>query len=106
MNGHILVKPTKSLQNHIKDNHKEPRLKEETTEDAVCNYSKSALSLSFIVKDFIDARKHGDDKRILKLYKFLLLYLKVELRTKYSYQTLHLLAQVSVSHYLLLFHIS
>ena len=47
------------------------------------------------MKDFIDARKHGKGKRILKLYKFLLLYFKVDSRTKYSYQTLHLLAQVS-----------
>ena len=47
------------------------------------------------MKDFIDARKHGDGKRILKLYKFLLLYFKVDSRTKYSYQALHLLAQVS-----------
>ena len=88
-------KRAKSLQNHIKDNHKQEKLKEETTEDAVCNYSKNALALSFIVKDFIDARKHGDSKRILKLYKFLLLYFKFDSRTRYSYQTLHLLAQVS-----------
>ena len=39
--------------------------------------------------------KHGDGKRILKLYKFSFLYFKVDSRTKYSYQTLHLLAQVS-----------
>ena len=29
-------KRAKSLQNHIKDNHKQEKLKEETTEDAVC----------------------------------------------------------------------
>ena len=49
------------------------------------------------MKDFIDTKKHGDGKGILKLYKFLLLYFKVDSRTKYSYQTLHLLAQVSFS---------
>ena len=47
------------------------------------------------MKDFIDTKKHGDGKGILKLYKFLLLYFKVDSRTKYSYQTVHLLAQVS-----------
>ena len=47
------------------------------------------------MKDSIDTKKHGDGKGILKLYKFLLLYFKVDSRTKYSYQTVHLLAQVS-----------
>ena len=90
-----IYKRAKSLQNHIKDNHKQPKLKEKTTDDAAGNYSKNALVLSFIVKDFIDTMKHGDGKRSLKFYKFLLLYFKVYSRTKYSYQTLHLLVQVS-----------
>ena len=47
------------------------------------------------MKYFTDARKHGDGKRILKLYKFLLFYFKAESKTKYSYKILHLLAQVS-----------
>ena len=48
-----------------------------------------------MAKNFIDARKHGDGKRIIRLYKFLLLYFKIDHRKKYAYQSLHLLAQVS-----------
>ena len=95
MIAHFVVKPTNAQKVFdIKENNKQAKLKEETTEGAVCNYSKNALALSFIVKYFIDARKHGDGKRILKLDKFLLLYFKVDSMTKYSYQTLQLLARV------------
>lgn len=43
-----------------------------TTEDSIKAYSKNALMLTFLIKDFIDARKYGDGERILKLYKYFL----------------------------------
>ena len=32
--------------------------------------------------------------RIIRMYNYLLMYFKLDSRTKYSYQTLHLLAQI------------
>jgi len=85
-------KRMKSLQTHIKSHSvKKCSLKD----DGVLNYSRNALALCYIAKNFVDARKHGDGERILRLYKFMLLYYKVDGRTKYAYQTLHLLSQVS-----------
>lgn len=60
------------------------------------NYSKNALFLCYLIKNFIDARKHGDGARLLRIYKFLLIYFKIDGRTKYSFQSLHLLAQVNL----------
>ena len=48
----------------------------------------------YLIKYFIDAGRHTDGDRIIRLHKYLLLYFKADNRTKYSYQTLHLLAQV------------
>ena len=86
-------KRAKTLQKHIKRCHNNAAVN--SHEDGVQNYSKNALTLSFLVKNFIDARKHGDGPRIIQIYKFFLLYFKVDHRTKYSFQTLHLLAQIN-----------
>jgi len=61
-------------------------------DDGVLNYSKNALALCLLAKNFLDARRHGDGERVTRLYKFMLLYYKVDGRTKYSFQTLHYLA--------------
>ena len=63
--------------------------------DSVQAYSKNALMLTFLINYFIDARKYGDGERILKLYKYFLLYFKAFERTKYAFQSLHLLSQVN-----------
>ena len=84
----------KTIRKHIHTSHKSGECYGD--EDFLQNYSKNALALCFIVKNFQDARKHGDGNRIIRLYKFLLLYFKIDGRTKYAYQSLHLLAQVSV----------
>lgn len=79
--------------------HKKSSSSEEANRDVdsdyLLNYSKNALALCYIIKDFTDAHKHGDGMRILRLYKFLLIYFKIDGRTKYSFQSLHLLAQVN-----------
>ena len=86
----------KSLKNHQINNHqhKEDKINE-SSDDHVLNYSHNALALCYLAKDFIDARKHGDGKRIIRLHKSLLLYFKLDGRTKYSFQTLHLLSQIN-----------
>lgn len=51
--------------------------------------------LTFLIKDFIDARKYGDGERILKLYKYFLRYFKAFERTKYAFQSLYLLSKIN-----------
>ena len=81
---HMLSKGhTKTTSDKISDN------------DGVVNYCKNALGLCYLAKDFVDARKRGDGERICRLYKYLLLYYKLDGRTKYSYQTIHMLAQIN-----------
>ena len=53
----------------------------------------NALALGLLAKDFVSARKMGDGKRIIRLYKFLLLYFKLESRSKYSYYSLYTIMQ-------------
>lgn len=84
----------KRLQKHIKEVHPNDVVADEN-DDGVLNYSKTALALCLLSKNFVDARKHGDGERITRLYKFMLLYYKVDGRTKYSFQTLHYLAQIN-----------
>ena len=66
-----------------------------SNEDHVLNYSRNALLLTYIVKDFVDARKYGDWKRIVRLYKFLMVLFKLNERSKYAFKAIHLLAQVN-----------
>ena len=82
---------------HIQRKHTLERKKPSLTtgDDAILNYSRNSLTLTYLVKNFTDARKHGDGERIIRLYKYLLLYFKIDNRTKYAFQSLHLLAQVN-----------
>ena len=85
----------KTLKTHLRENRCKDKLKITPKEDHVFNYSRNALCLCYLIKDFIDARKHGDGQRIIRLHKFMLLYFKLDHRTKYSGQTLHLISQVN-----------
>ena len=93
-------KRMKSLVNHIKakhhrqESHPEKNTKKQE-EDHILNYSKNALALCFIAQNFLDARKRGDGERIYRMYKYLLLYFKLDGRHKYSFQSLHFLAQIN-----------
>ena len=82
-----------NLKNHRKTKHKNEKFISEE-QDHLYNYSRNALVLTYIVKNFIDARKHGDGERLIRIYKYFLLYFKIDKRTKYSFQTLHLLSQI------------
>ena len=63
-------------------------------EDHIFNYSRNALALGLLCMDFVDARKHGDGERILKLYSCMMLFFKLAGSSKYSYYDLYTLAQV------------
>ena len=86
-------KKIKSLRKYIQSVHKNSR--NTNQEDCLQNYTKNALALCYIAKNVQDARKHGGGDRIIRLYKFLLIYFKIDGRTQYAYQSLHLLAQIS-----------
>ena len=85
-------KKIKSLRKHIKGVHKNSE--NTNQEDCLQNYAKNALALHSIARNFQDAGKHGDGGRIIRLYKFLLIYFKIDGRTKYTYQFLHLLEKL------------
>ena len=59
-------KKAKSLRNHIKEKR---HFKSASQTDHILNYSKNALSLCYLEKNLIDARKRGDGERIIRLYK-------------------------------------
>lgn len=63
--------------------------------DGVKRYSKNALTLCYLAKDFLDARKRGDGERICRLYKHMLPLFKLDGRTKYANQSLHLISQLT-----------
>ena len=86
-------KKIKSLRKHIQSVHKNS--KNTNQEDCLQNYTKKTLNLCYIARNFQDARKYGGGDRIIRLYKFLLIYFKIDGRTKCAYQYLHLLAQIS-----------
>lgn len=91
---------TQGLRKHMRTKHAnahQPQtISSSQPEDSVFNYSCAALSMCLLLRDFQDARRHGDGERIIKLYKFLLLYFKLAGKTKYSYHSLRLLAQVNI----------
>ena len=63
-------------------------------EDGVYNYSCAALSYFLLLRNFQDAVRRGDGERVLRLYKFLMLYFKACGKHKYAYHSLRLLVQV------------
>ena len=65
----------KSLSNHLHSVHQVEIFVDD--KDFLWNYSKNALALGYIVKNFQDACKHDDGDRVICLYKFLLIYFKM-----------------------------
>ena len=63
-------------------------------EDGVYNYSCAALSFFMLILNFQDAIRRGDGERVIRLYKFLLLYFKASGKHKYAFHSLRLLVQV------------
>ena len=85
-------KKVKSLTNHLHSVHQGEKITDD--QDYLQNYSKNAQALCYIVENFQDARKYGDGDRVIRLYKFLLIHFEIDDRSKYAYQSLHLLAQI------------
>ena len=89
------------LKRHITKKHgpdtPEPMIPRQSREedDKIFNYSRTALSLCLLAWDFNDACKMADGDRVIRLYKYLLLFFKATDKTKYSYQSFRLLAQVT-----------
>eukprot|EP00794_Sanderia_malayensis_P013248 gene13248-biopygen10567 len=94
---HKIYKRIKSLRKHITEKHNDEVSSltlPSSTEDGVLNYSKNALALGLFAKSFVSARKQGNGKQIICLYKFMLLYFKLEARHKYAFYSLYTIAQV------------
>ena len=85
-------KKINSLRKHNQSVHKNSS--NTNKEDCLQNCTENILALCYTARNFQDARKHGDSDRIISLYKFLLIYFKIDNQTKYAYQSLHLLAQI------------
>uniref|UniRef100_A0A7M5VF96 C2H2-type domain-containing protein n=3 Tax=Clytia hemisphaerica TaxID=252671 RepID=A0A7M5VF96_9CNID len=85
------------LVNHLKKQHpgNEQDESEKSGDDCIVNYSKNALMLGYLVKNFADARRYGDGERIIRLYKFLMVLFKIDHRSKYGFYSLQLLAQIN-----------
>ena len=62
--------------------------------DSIFDYSCAALSICLLFRNFENARQHGDGERLIRLYKYFMLYFKLCDKPKYGYHSLRLLAQV------------
>ncbi len=85
----------KGLKKHLTKQHpgqQRRQQQENVVDDCKRNYCCNAMSMGLIALDFNDARKHADGKRLLRLYKFLLLYFLAAGKTKYAFQSFRLLA--------------
>ena len=92
----LKYKQISSLRKHIKNKHNCDLIEhtKSKNDDYIFNYSKNASVLGYLAKNFVDARKSSDGERLIRLYKYWLLYFKLDHRTKYAFKLLHLLAQV------------
>lgn len=74
------------------DEHRPPsKASDGARSDGIQNYSRGALGMGLLALNFIDARKHGDGARIIRLYKFMLLHCKAAKKLKYSFHILRTL---------------
>ena len=64
-----------------------------TSPDHVVRYSCTALFLGLLTMNFVDAIRHADGDRVLRMYKYFLLLFRQDGRTKYAYHSVHLLLQ-------------
>ena len=61
--------------------------------DHVLSYACEVLTLGLLYLEFVDAIRSGDGSRILRCWKFFLLYFKASNRVNYSIEAFTLLAQ-------------
>ena len=88
-----------ALQKHERKNHDIEEVLEpastEPTQDHLYNYTHQLLILLLLRESHNDAIKLGDGARVLRLYKYFMLFFKVSSCPKYAIAMLHLLAQVN-----------
>ena len=90
----------KGLKRHISKQHPgQPQNKgnksdQQEADDSKRNYCTNAMTMCLVAHDFRDARKHADGARIIRLYKYLLLYFMAAGKTKYTFQSFRLLAGI------------
>ncbi|XP_065062180.1 uncharacterized protein LOC135689010 [Rhopilema esculentum] len=67
------------------------------SDDDIYNYQIALLEFGMIVKNFFDAISEGDGDRLLRNWKFMLLYLKEDGRgsTKYALEAFYLISQAN-----------
>ena len=65
----------------------------DSTIDHVQEYASEVLSLGLMLMEFKDAVKEGDGLRILRCWRYILLFFKVARRSNYSIEAFNLLAQ-------------
>lgn len=63
--------------------------------DQVFNYATHVIGYGLFARNFQDAWREGDGARILRSWKFFLLYFKNDGRTKYALEAFKLIAQTS-----------
>ena len=61
--------------------------------DHVLSYAREVLTLGLLYLEFVDAIRNSDGSRILRCWKFFLLYFKSSNRVSYSIEAFTLLAQ-------------
>ena len=67
----------------------------DTAPDEVFNYACAVLNDGCLLLEFRDAIHEGDGERILRCWKFLLLYFRYSGHTKYALEALNLMAKVN-----------
>lgn len=65
--------------------------------DDIFNYSSAVLNGDLLLLDLRDAVHKGDGLRVIRCWKFMLLHWRHAKYTKYSMETLHLLAAINAT---------
>jgi len=68
----------------------------EKQQDGVFNYAREVLTYTLLYAKFEDAIKEGDGPRIIRCWKFFLLFFKACNRTKYALEAATLLISLQV----------
>ena len=63
----------------------------------VFSYACSVLGLDLMARNFGDATREGDGERLIRIWKFFMLYFKADKHTKYAVEAFNLLSQVNAT---------
>ena len=74
--------------------HEEEEEEKKNTSDKIFNYHNTRLQWGFLFLNLIDAIKEGDGLRVVRCYKFVLLFEYKFRHTKYAYLLLHFFANI------------